>query len=408
MPLAGVAVCEIYEFRQSAAAWLWGCVRIAIPSNCKENLFMTRFFRKLSFFVLLLPVLQILLCSSDLAAADPLMADLPERLLANLGARDFAVRSEASARLKKLSVNELLKLSEELPDQPNAEVVVRIQAEIESRYASQDPASVQAASRLLEAQAHDQRLMVADVAQQSLRRHWKQRIEIAIRDLEQHGAIVRRGAFATSSRFNPFPGSGSYNNAIRILLTEAWTGGDADIDVFERLAALCGPVTGESGVKLFLLAGNPLTEEQEKRLTDLIGQNRVAKRSRVALGISPSFTNAQGVLIGQVTPGSSAAEAKLRAGDLIVAIEPKFTEPVSEDKEVPQIIPAETEDKTLVRDFDDLVERLMDYREGDIMTVRIRRDIGYFGGRLNPDDVPDRGLETVKVKMKGWQDLVPE
>jgi len=153
---------------------------------------------------------------------------------------------------------------------------------------------------------------------------------------------------------------------------------------------------------------------------DLIGQNRVAKRSRVALGISPYPANAQGVLIGHVTPGSSAAEAGLQQGDLIVAIEPKFAEPNAKDADKdaegkdaenndgPQIIPQGAEDKSLVRDFDDLVERLMDYREGDIMTIRVRRAIGYFGGRFDPEDRMEPKLEILKVKMKGWHDLIPE
>lgn len=374
---------------------------------------MTLSDRKLNLYVLLLCPVSLMAAEQPPPLADSVeQADTktPDHLLADLGSKDFAVRSNASARLKEVTADELLKLSEKLPDQPNAEVVVRIQAEIEARYTSSDPANVQMASQLLETQAADKRLMLADVAQQTLRRHWQQRIEIAIKEIEQHGAIVRRGAFAASQRFNPFPGRGGGNGkAFSILLTETWTGGDAELAIFERLTALYGPVLGDHGAKLFLLAGNRLTDDQEQRLIELIGQNRVAKRSRVALGIVQYPNNDEGVLIDKVTPGSSAADAGLRKGDLIVAIEPKFAKSKPDSEDAPlQIIPKGAEDKSLIRDFDDLVERLMDYREGDIMIVRVRRAVGYLGGRFLPEGRPEPVLETVKVKMKGWQALIPE
>ena len=347
-------------------------------------------------------------------ATDAEATAVHDRLLADLGSKDFSVRSAASARLKELTASDILRLATRVKDQPNAEVVVRVQAEIDARYESEDPADVTVASKVLEAQAGDPRLMLADGARQSLRQHWRQRIELAIKALEEHGAIVRRGTFTKYDRFNPFPRSSEDTGAIRILLTETWTGGDAGVAIFQRLTALCGPVLGEAGIKLYLLQGNRLTEEQERQLVEVVGQNRVAKRSRVALGISPYGHTGPGVLIGQVTAGSSAADAGLKPGNLIVAILPKNSEPAApankEGELAPEIVPGTAVDKTLLRDFDDLVERLMEYREGDVMTVRVQTagHVPGFDQLPGNDQLKEANLEEVKVTMKGWQDLIPE
>lgn len=393
-------------------------------------------------------------------------------LLTELGSPDFANRTAASLKLKELTADEILSLTEQAHDQPSAEVVMRLQAEIESRYQSRNPEDIDVASRTLEAQANDDRLMLADMAQQSLRKHWKKRIEIALAELATHGAIVRRGSFTRRRMFNPFPGAARGDNAIRILMTETWKGGDDELAVFERLSALCGPVTTENGIQVFLLHGNPLTDEQENRLLTVVGQNRVSKRSRVALGIVAYRGMIDGVLIEQVTPGSSAQDAGLAPGDLIVAIEPKGSsrsaekqplpanaepdgesnlkpdskptvdpkrlrefddlddrikrggpsgadtseEPDAESNLKPVVPPA---DPSLLRDFDDLVDRLMDYREGETMTIRVQRGFarnmggGMFGQlpALPEQDAPQirRNPEvTIKVKMKGWADLIAE
>jgi hypothetical protein len=99
---------------------------------------------------------------------------------------------------------------------------------------------------------------------------------------------------------------------------------------------------------------------------------------------------------------------------LIVAILPKNSEPAApankEGELTPEIVPGTAVDKTLLRDFDDLVERLMEYREGDVMTVRVQTagHVPGFDQLPGNDELKEANLEEVKVTMKGWQDLIPE
>lgn len=362
------------------------------------------------------------------AAATPQTTSLSPELLQvlhDLGATQYAVRSQASERLKEFSAQQIGELAAAAVDQPSAEVVVRIQAEIEARYTSEDPQDVAVASQALESSADVQRLVLADQARQSLRQHWRKRVDLATADLQQHGAIIREGSFTNSGMLPGFAPNPS-REALQVLITETWKGGDEGVAIFERLTALCGPLrVTDGGINVFLIGGNPLTDEQESRLIDLVGQNRVVKRSRVALGIQANRGMVrQGVLIDRVSPGSSAEAAGLLPGDLIIAIEDPAAEKAKpeEDKQAAKPIPVDPDagedlfnlekDKTLLRDFDDLVDRLMDYRQGDTMTVRVIR--GFRPNRIfgvpdrDEDRPPGLQIEVVKIKMKGWEDLTIE
>lgn len=331
-------------------------------------------------------------------------------LLAELGASNFKSRAAASEKLKQLTAAEFTVLAQQSHDQPSAEVVLRIQTEIDRRYSSEDPKDIAAASDVLESQVADERLLLADRAQQSLTLHWKKRIEIATRELEEHGAVVRHGSFRRLAGFGPFPGSAE-SNALRVLITEDWKGGSTGLKLFERLGALCGPQQRNGGIHVYLLSGHPLTDEEERRLLAVVGQNRVAKRSRVALGITSDPTAANGVLISQVSGGSSAEAAGLKAGDLIVAMEKKRAAKQSESDESDVLEIKPGSDKTLLRDFDDLVDRLMDYRVGDVMMAQVSRQpqIRRF---IEPQPIdqefPQQETETIEIKLKGWEDLIPE
>lgn len=347
------------------------------------------------------------------------------QVLRDLGAAQHAVRTQASERLKEFSAQQIGQLAAAAVDQPSAEVVVRIQAEIDARYTSEDPQDVAVASQALESSAELQRLVLADQARQSLRQHWRKRVDLATAALQQHGAIIREGSFTNAGMLQGFGGSRS-REALQVLITETWKGGDEGVSIFERLTALCGPLRAtDGGINVFLIGGNPLTDEQETRLIDLVGQNRVVKRSRVALGIQANRGMVrQGVLIDRVSPGSSAEAAGLRPGDLIIAIEdPAGAKAGAEEGKTPaKPIPVEPDaaedlfnlekDKTLLRDFDDLVDRLMDYRQGDVMTVRLIR--GFRPNRIfdvpneNEERQPGLRIEVVKIKMKGWEDLTIE
>ncbi|MEZ6129519.1 MAG: hypothetical protein R3C59_12620 [Planctomycetaceae bacterium] len=376
--------------------------------------------------------------TADEAVTVPVLSADMGRLVQDLGSAEHAVRMAASAKLKELSADQIAELAAVAIAEPNAEVVVRIQAEIEYRYLSPDEKDVKVASDVLEESAEHQRLVLADQATQSLRQHWEKRVELAINELKEYGADVKEGEFVHAGMNRAFPMQQRSSNSFQILITEAWNGGDSGLDVFQRLGALCGPIPNTGGIRVFLLAGHPLTDEQKARLAQFVGNNRIQERSRVALGISGQPTPGQGVLILEVTEGSAAKEAGLEPNDLIIAIEDpnktpepgkKAAEPEdgkegddategdgnesdgnegddAEQGAVPK------EDKTLLRDFDDLVERLMHYKPGDVMTMRVIRNyptmrfLPRFGGpdqdRFHPQQLK---VEVVKVKLKPWGSL---
>ena len=380
-------------------------------------------------FLRLVPCLLIAQGVCAYATGDPdtspvttpaLSLPLPD-LLRDLGHSEFSARASASARLRELSTDDVRRLADLSSDEPNPEVVIRVQAEIDARYASDNSADVDTASDVLEAQAVNDRIMLADVAQHSLRQHWQKRIRLATEELARHGAIIRHGSFSRGPMFPGFPPPPTNTATIQVLMTESWTGGDAELAIFERLSALSGPVVANNGLSVFLIGGNPLTDEQESWLTSLVGQNRIAKRSRVALGIVANRAATRGVLIDRVSGGSSAAAAGLKAGDWIIAIDEKDEQKPAPNKQQDDPKPAEAappapdkppEDKTALRDFDDLVDRLMDYREGDIMTLRVVRGFEYFSRnrlfRRDAQESPPPTVEVIKVRMKGWADLTTE
>jgi hypothetical protein len=131
-----------------------------------------------------------------------------------------------------------------------------------------------------------------------------------------------------------------------------------------------------------------------------------------------------GVLIRTVSRGSTAASAKLKSGDLILSLAAKASK---------ENVPAEADD---LQDFDDLVERLKDFRPGDVVYLTVVRDFRRAAlqlrmfrqlnvpprnlpkptqdklkpGAENPNpgqlrDVPTYRPEVVEVELKGWRDL---
>jgi len=365
-------------------------------------------------------LLATIICCGNLTLADDVVADteLSQKLttlVRELGAKHHEVRAAASASLKDLSAEDVAELAKVALEQPNAEVVIRIQAEVESRYTSENEEDVEVASNALESSAGHQRLVLADQAAQALRQHWHKRIELATAELERHGAIVKHGEFTRGRMNRMFPGQQFDVDSFQILITESWSGGDEALAIFDRLAALCGPSSRiPGGISVFLIGGNPLTNAQETRLINVVGSNRVVKRSRVALGIKGTPSPDQGVMIMEVSEGSSAKDAGLKEGDLILAIDDpsQKSNDAKDEQEDSKSDEERLDDKTLLRDFDDLVARLMDYKPGDVMTMRVIRNYPSIRtlqlfGRPDLERFPRQPLkiETIKVKLKGWEHL---
>ncbi|MCA9215748.1 MAG: hypothetical protein KDB27_21935 [Planctomycetales bacterium] len=335
--------------------------------------------------------------SPETAGVSPQPASVtPDKLsalLLQLDSDDFSVREQASETLGQLSDADVLRLARESSEQPSAEVILRLLKEVERRYAlitSDDTANTTDVSDMLEALAGTTRLILADGASHSLEEHWRTRIDLAVRDLRQCGATVKMGAFAAASQIWGAPDSGA---AVQVLLDKDWSGGDRGLDVFRRLSVLTFPFsrnTLSGGLHVYLLDGHPLSPEQKAALAEYVGQNRIAERSRAALGIKPSAILQTGIQIGQVTKGSSADGAGLAAGDLIIGIKAPAREGQEDaDREYIRL-----------RDFDELVEHLRAYDAGEVMTLHIIRGLK-FG--FQPGERPT--TEFLDVKLKGWKDM---
>lgn len=329
-------------------------------------------------------------------------------LLANLGSENFATRIQASRDLKELSAKEILQLASKAASITSAETVVRILAEIDNRYSSESKEDVTAASKILEDLASAKRVLLSETAELSLQEHWEKRVTLALATLQEQGAIIKRGTFR---RARMAFGRSANPPTMQILITDAWKGGESGIDAFERLAMLMGPVSAAPiGASVYLIAGHNLTEAQQSRLTEIVGQNRVAVRSRVALGIVGNPVISPGVLIESVSKGSSAEAAGLSAGDLLLAIEEQ------NPKNAGESLPGDKElgtSRTPLLDFQDLVAKLMAYDKDDVMKVRVIRNFRpYMLGRnlgLDRNEFENQPKpEIVEIKLKGWEALGTE
>jgi hypothetical protein len=431
-------------FRKTSARSYSRWVHLALGVATLDNASMTQYFPErtadgMRALLLTIPgrrtvaVVAAVLFSSPVFCQEPVSpkaavhreAEKLTALVENLGAADFKRRATASKELKQLTADEIRTLAALSVEQPSAEVIIRLLAEVDARYASGDEETVRAASTALEALAETTRLVLAEAANESLRQHWQTRIDLAITELVKHGAHVKNGSFAkgTMGRWLPQNSVGTVN----VFIDENWRGGADGLKVFARLTALTGRKNIVGGLRVYLLDGHPLTDKQHITLTAHVGQERLAERSRVALGIRPHSVNLErGVLIQTVTRGSTAAAAKLQPGDLLLGLKARLPNPPKDN--VPQ--PSDN-----LRDFDELVERLKQFRPGDVVYLTVIRDFrmtagpGRLLGRPNllprpepqPDDQepdaekpksgePDsnrgpHGEEIVEVTLKGWHEL---
>ncbi|HIE97481.1 MAG TPA: PDZ domain-containing protein [Fuerstia sp.] len=368
------------------------------------------FFRGIALIVITVLLSPPVICQESSTATDQTEAGGLPFLIEELGAADFARRAAASKQLKQLAVDDIKTLASLSVEHPSAEVIIRLLAEVDARYASDDPETVRAASQALESLSETTRIVLAENANESLRRHWQTRIDLAIKELKENGAAVKNGAFTQ----NPGIGWGQRSSIgiVNIIIDESWQGGPDALRVFRRLSALVGPIGARGGVSVYLLDGHPLSDRQHAELTEFVGQNRVVERSRVALGITPDSANpGSGVLIRTVSRGSTAASADLAAGDLILGL-----------TATPLKTPKENASGAAhnLRDFDDLVERLKEYRPGDVVYVTVVRDFrravlqNRLFRQLNiplrdnqklPVETPKPDQEVVEVTLKGWRDL---
>lgn len=345
-----------------------------------------------------------------------------QSLIASLSSQAYADRCRASDQLRKLSTTDVADLARVAAKTASAEAIVRIMAEIDNRYGRAElPLEDQlAASATLEQLAVEDDPLPAESAQQSLNLHAARRAALAMNELRKQGAAIRRGTFQ-----NPVMlGGVSANPPIQIFLDENWKGGLEGIELLTRIVRTERvPQFPARDATVYLIDGHPLTEKQLDRLREIVGQNRIANRGRVALGIVGDPVFAPGVVIDRISQRGSADRAGLNAGDMILAIE---REPEAEDLP-PGPLPGEKpkapdrrqdgpilgdekfgRNRHVLADFNDLVEQLKSYRAGDTIRLRVIRQgkAALMFRRQEPRFAEDElKLEIVSVKLKGWTEL---
>ncbi len=326
-------------------------------------------------------------------------------LVTALRSADFATRLQASQTLKTTSVADLEAIADLPNEQLNAEVAALLFTELDARYMSDDRTETIATSEILERLVHSERLLLADGARRILNQRWQRRVDLTANMLKEMGAEFKNGSFSGNlgMRWGPVRS----RSEMQLLIGEEWKGGDKGLEVMQRLDALTSPGLRTAGLMVWLLEGHPLNDEQRGRLRDFVGESRINERSRVALGILGEPNFAPGVRIFQVSRGSSAAEAKLQVGDVLIGM---LNEPPADDVDPEDIELNETQK---LKDFDHLVERLKAYREGDKVWLIVRRGppIMINRGFIIPRGEPPfrqgvaAKLEVIEVTLKGWDKL---
>lgn len=300
-------------------------------------------------------------------------------LLQDLTAPEFS-RRQAAIRKLLTSAAEPANLSlieQQLRSSPHPECVRRLIEILETLFETSDYRSSSAStiSELLEQAADSERWYVSEAARAVLSRLWKRRVEVAVTELQRlrvplEPADPRELWKADGNARNfPFdPGSGQH---LRIYIDEHWP---ADPRCFVLLRRLTDLATwtriGSGTVSVYQLQGHPLTAEQSAELKGIFGDLRVEERGRVCLGVvsEQGLNDISGALIRRVEPGSSAAVAGLRPGDLIQSVNGRQ-----------------------VRDFLELVTLLRDYNVGDKVTLRVR------SLQFPADDFPNRPPRVLRI-----------
>lgn len=317
-----------------------------------------------------------------LSAAEELASVLTDEQVAKaidqLRSPEFSVRQKSMETLKSVNSEQIALLAEAVQNHADNEVVRRCVELLERRYAVGDRNSniVHQASETLESASNSDRWFVAEAARDTLERHWKRRVEIAILELQKLGAPMSpEDPTKLWDRDNEYTGpfnrqDPTSENHLKIFVDEYWKTGPRGFELLQRLSSLISRdfMSGTSHVSMYVIDGHPLEHEQIAKLKAIFGDTRVSERGRVCLGISnqPLNNDRGGVEVSNIQRDSSAAKADIQQADVLLKFEGKP-----------------------LKDFDQLISVLKAYRPDDEVTFEVLR----YGVR-KPFDV--------KVKLQGW------
>ncbi len=321
-------------------------------------------------------------------------------LLERLSDPGFGLRQRAVQDLleQARTTTGLQTLGAALENQANPEAARRIIEVLELAWRDSDFREPQAQeiSEILERAAVSRRWYLAEAARDILDRLWQRRVEIAIAELTRLKVPMEPRDptllwKASESAGSMFRGDPTTDQHLKIYIDETWPTDPRAFQLLQRLEGLAAwSRIGGGLVSLYKIDGNPLSVEQTALLKGIFGDLRIQERGRVCLGVLQDglIDGGVGVPIGRVEKDSSADRAGLRSGDLIQALNGQE-----------------------LRDFDDLVKLLRQFKVGDTITMTVipqlfapRRN---FGVPFPPDEPqnPDDGTRTpreVKVTLRGW------
>jgi hypothetical protein len=304
-----------------------------------------------------------------------------QRVVADLGSKEFATRQSAIQTLKHASADEIKELCKTLDQQKDNEIIRRLIEVLELRYenAALQSAEVKVVSEAIEKAATSKHWFLAEAASDILNRHWQRRTEIAVLDLIALKVTLSPKdptlLWKDDDRSDP-QGFGlispTSNRHLKVIVDRTWPNDPHAFELLGRLTTMKGDSfrTQYNPVSIYLIDGHPLPIEQIAVLKGLFGS--IAERGRVCLGIleQPRFAAENGIVVREVSPNSSASTAGIAPGDQIVAMNGKK-----------------------LADFDELVTLLKQFDVGDKIMLHIR------SGRF----AEQNGSSNVEVVLKGWE-----
>jgi hypothetical protein len=316
------------------------------------------------------------------APAQNISATLLDTTIADLGSTDFAKRQQAVTVLKGATPEQVQEIGTTIRTSGDNEVVRRLIEILELRYekASLDSSEVRSVSESLEESAVSDRWFVSEAARDVLDRHWQRRTEIAVVELSAMNVSLSPKDPTILWKANPDVDQGPFGRMdptssqhLKIYVDKAWPNDARAFDLLKRLDSLKSGsfMTQRRLVSIYLIDGHPLAVEQIAVLKGIFGDTGIAERGRVCLGVlnEPRFGAGEGILVGNVQPKSSAADAGIQGGDVIMGMNgEKLT------------------------DFDQLVTKLRKFDVGDKVTFSVRSF--RFPG--------NNGTEDIEVTLKGW------
>ena len=280
-----------------------------------------------------------------------------EALIADLNSDNFGVRRRATLELSKAGATAGGPLSEAARTSSLA-VQIRVVRILREMYASSDDeATIDRAEEALEILAESANRSLAARADRVLALHEELREQRALVQIEKLGGIIK---FHNQVVINPNNPTRQRASIGHIVLGRGWKGGDEGLKYIKRVLRL--RVLYVSGSADFAPISKKGREELQAALPRLVIQDR----GRSFLGIATDRGgNPGGCLVTQVTPGTAAAQAKIRVRDIITQFGGHPT-----------------------RDFETLIERIKATVPGEKVKVAILR-----GGRQM----------TLEVVMGEWK-----